>query len=268
MTGFIDCIAVTVAGCMEAPVQILRKTLAAHGSVAEATLYFGQERMAAPDAAWINGTAGHVLDYDDFARGHPSVVIVPAILAEGEALDASGADLVTAYVAGYEVWMDLVIRERSSYQMKGWHPTALIGAFAAAAACASLRKLDAGAVASALGLAASQTSGITASYGTMAKSMQVGKAAHTGVISARLAANGMTALPEVLDHEQGFLRAVSATGDVDLERAPRIGEHWHIVERGLSIKRYPACYCGHRLIDAALELAAREAIDAGDIEKV
>lgn len=266
--GFLDCMAVTVAGSMEPPVQILRKTLAAHRGAPEASLYLGTERMSAPDAAWINGTAGHVLDYDDFAHGHPSVVIVPAILAEGEALNSSGIDLLTAYVAGYELWMDLVIRERSSYQMKGWHPTPLIGSLAAAAACASLHKLDADRVASALGIAAAQSSGITASYGTMAKSMQVGKAAHTGVISARLAANGMTALPEVLDHEQGFLRAISPAGDVDLQRAPRIGEHWYIVDEGLSIKRYPACYCGHRIIDAAIDLAAREKIDAAAIEKI
>ena len=141
--------------------------------------------MPAPAAAWINSTAGHVLDYDDVAFGHPSVVIVPAILAEAEALAASGADIVTAYIAGYETWMELVTRERDNYQMKGWHPTPLIGAVAAAAACANLRRLNATAATSALGLAAAQASGITASYGTMAKAMQVGKAAHTGVMSAR-----------------------------------------------------------------------------------
>src|SRR5690606_26323732 len=86
-TGFIDCIAVMVAGAGEPPVRILRDTLATDSGSGEATLYFSERRMPAPAAAWINGTAGHVLDYDDFARGHPSVVIVPAILAEGEVLD-------------------------------------------------------------------------------------------------------------------------------------------------------------------------------------
>jgi len=266
--GFIDCIAVMVAGAAEAPVQILKKTLAAEAGVAEAALYFSGERMPAPAAAWINGTAGHVLDYDDFARGHPSVVIVPAILAEGELLDVSGADLISAYVAGYEVYIDVGIRERQSYQAKGWHPTPLMGALAAAAACARLRKLDAAGVMSALGLAAAQASGITASYGTMAKSMQVGKAAHTGVLSARLAANGMTAAKDVLDHAQGFLAALSPTGDLDLERPVRIGEHWHIVERGLSIKRYPACYCVHRLVDSALALASERPIAIDDIARI
>ncbi len=224
--------------------------------------------MPAPSAAWINSTAGHVLDYDDVALGHPSVVIVPAILAEGEALDASGADIVTAYIAGFETWMELVSRERDNYQMKGWHPTPLIGALAAAAACANLRRLDASAATSALGLAAAQSSGITASYGTMAKAMQVGKAAHTGVMSARMAAAGMLAAPDALDHERGFLAAVSPKGNVDLKRAPQFGSRWHSIEQGLAIKRYPMCYCAHRAIDAALEISATHRIAAADVASI
>jgi 2-methylcitrate dehydratase PrpD len=263
--GLSDCIAVMVAGSREPAVQTLRNTLATLGGPAESTLYFGHERLPAPAAAWINSTAGHVLDYDDVALGHPSVVIVPAILAEGETLNSSGADLATAYIAGYETWMELVSRERDNYQMKGWHPTPLIGALAAAAACANLRRLSANAATSALGLAAAQASGITASYGTMAKAMQVGKAAHTGVMSARMAASGMLAAPDALDHERGFLRAISPAGNVDLKRAPQLGTRWHSVEHGLSIKRYPMCYCAHRAIDATLEVAATHNIEADAI---
>jgi 2-methylcitrate dehydratase PrpD len=266
--GISDCIAVMVAGSREHAVQTLRNTLATLGGPAESTLYFGHERMPAPAAAWINSTAGHVLDYDDVALGHPSVVIVPAILAEGEMLNSSGADIVTAYIAGYETWMELVSRERDNYQMKGWHPTPLIGALAAAAACANLRRLNANAATSALGLAAAQASGITASYGTMAKAMQVGKAAHTGVMSARMAASGMRAAPDALDHERGFLHAISPAGNVDLQRAPQLGTRWHSVEHGLSIKRYPMCYCAHRAIDATLEVAAKHRIAANDVESI
>jgi 2-methylcitrate dehydratase PrpD len=257
-----------VAGSREAAVQTLKKTLATLGGPAESTLYFSGERMSAPSAAWINSTSGHVLDYDDVALGHPSVVIVPAILAEAEAIDASGADLLTAYVAGYETWMELITRERDNYQMKGWHPTPLIGALAAAAACANLCRLDANAATSALGLAAAQASGITASYGTMAKAMQVGKAAYNGLISARMAASGMQAAPDALDHARGFLNAISPAGHVDLERAPQFGTRWHCIEHGLSIKRYPMCYCSHRSIDAALSLRAQRPVKAGEIEAI
>jgi 2-methylcitrate dehydratase PrpD len=120
----------------------------------------------------------------------------------------------------------------------------------------------------ALGLAAAQASGVTASYGTMAKAMQVGKAAYTGVVSTRMAVAGMTAAPDALDHERGFLRAISPAGRVDLETAPQLGTRWHSVEHGLSIKRYPMCYCAHRTIDATLDLKAQRAVKLDDIAAI
>ena len=264
--AIIDTVGVIVAGCNEPPVRVLHKTLGA-GTNGEAALFLGRDRTSAPHAAWLNGAAGHVLDYDDFARGHPSVVLVPAILAEGEALNVSGADIVNAYVVGYEVWMDLVMREQGSYQTKGLHPTSLIAPLAAAAACAKLRRLDADQAAAALGLAAHQASGITIGHGTMAKSFQVGKAAYTGVLSARLAANGMRTAPQSLDHAQGFLRAISPAGDVDIASVPRFGEHWRIIEHGPNLKCYPVCYRVHRVVDATLGLA-KGALDPRDIQKV
>src|ERR1700746_976705 len=95
--GFIDCIATMIAGAHDPAPQLLRKAL--HPSGGEATLYFAGEKSPAPEAAWINGTAGHALDYDDVAslRGHPSTALVPAILAGGEALGATGRDMLAAY---------------------------------------------------------------------------------------------------------------------------------------------------------------------------
>lgn len=116
--AIIDTVGVIVAGCNEPPVRVLHKTLGAQKEGEEATLYFASERTSAPHAAWLNGTAGHVLDYDDFSRGHPSVVLVPAVFAEGEALNVTGADIVNAYTVGYEVWIDLVMRERGSTSPK------------------------------------------------------------------------------------------------------------------------------------------------------
>ena len=96
--GFIDCIGTMIAGRREECVQILKKVLdAADGP---ATLTFGKEKSTAPEAAWINGTAAHALDYDDVGlRGHPSTVLVPAILAEAETLGSSGADMIVAVSA-------------------------------------------------------------------------------------------------------------------------------------------------------------------------
>src|ERR1700730_13855461 len=113
-TGFIDCIATMIAGAGDPAPQLLRKALQQPGG--EATLYFSGEKGPAPEAAWINGTPGpaaRALDYADVAslRGHPSTVLVPAILAEGETLGASGRDMLAAYVAGYETWAEPACRD-------------------------------------------------------------------------------------------------------------------------------------------------------------
>lgn len=258
-TGITDCVAVMAAGGDEPAVTTLQATLTEMGGPPEARVGYTGARLPAPHAAWINGTAGHVLDYDDVARGHPSVAIVPAILAEGGVLKATGADLITAYVAGYETWMELVSREPDNHQMKGLHPTSIFGALAAAAACANLRKLDAEAATAALGIAAAQASGLTAVYGSMMKSVQVGRASYAGVLAARAAAHGLRAGTDALDGERGFLRAHSPARKADVESPPRAGGHegyWHIVQYGLSIKRYPMCYCAHRAIDATLDTVA------------
>ena len=267
--GFIDCIATMIAGARDPAPQLLRRALQPTGG--EASLYFSGERATAPEAAWINGTAGHALDYDDVAslRGHPSTVLVPAIIAEGEALGASGRDMLAAYVAGYETWAELAWRDPGHHHRKGWHPTGIFGPIGAAAACASLRRLDAPRTAHALALAASQSSGIMANFGTMTKPFHAGRSAHSGLFAARLAEIGFTASPDALEHPQGFLSAVSPAGEVDRETpAQGLGEEWKIVKYRLGIKKYPACYCTHRALDAMLELLARRPLRPEEIKKI
>jgi 2-methylcitrate dehydratase PrpD len=267
--GFIDCIATMIAGAGDPAPQLLRKALQPPGG--EASLYFSGERAGAPEAAWINGTAGHALDYDDVAalRGHPSTVLVPAILAEGEALGASGRDMLAAYVAGYETWAELAWRDPGHHHRKGWHPTGIFGPIGAAAACASLRRLDAQRATHALALAASQSSGVTANFGTMTKPFHAGRSAHSGLMAARLAEVGFTASPDAIEHPQGFLSAVSPAGEADRETPARgLGSEWKIVKYGLGIKKYPACYCTHRALDAMLELLARQPLRPEQIERI
>ena len=268
-TGFIDCIATMIAGAGDPAPQLLRKALQASGG--DASLYFSGETAPAPEAAWINGTAGHALDYDDVAslRGHPSTVLVPAILAEGEALDASGRAMLAAYIAGYETWAELSWRDPGHHHRKGWHPTGIFGPIGAAAACAVLRRLDAARASHALALAASQSSGIIANFGTMTKPFHAGRSAHSGLMAARLAEIGFTASPDALEHPQGFLSAVSPAGEVDRESPARgLGTEWKIVKYRLGIKKYPACYCTHRALDAMLELLARRPVQTAQIAKV
>jgi 2-methylcitrate dehydratase PrpD len=267
--GFTDCVATMIAGAGEPAPQIMRQALGSGGG-GEATLYFTGETCAAPEAAWINGTAAHALDYDDVAlRGHPSAVLVPAIIAEGEALGANGREMITAYVAGYETWAELADRDPDHHHMKGWHPTGIFGAIAAAAACARLRRLDGARATDAIALGASQSSGIMANFGTMTKPFHAGRAAHSGMVAARLAELGFTASADALEHAQGFLAAVSPAGKVDRETPAQVlGGRWKIIEQRLGIKKYPACYCTHRALDAMLEMLSRRPVAPADIARI
>ena len=266
-TGFADCVGTMIAGSVEDPPNILRKTLAP--AAGDASLYLTGPRVPAPDAAWINATAAHALDYDDVAlRGHPSTVLVPAILAEGEALGATGAQLATAYVVGYEVWAELIARDQGQHHQKGWHPTGIFGPIAAAAACASLHGLNTHKAAHAIALGASHSSGLVANFGTMTKPYHAGRAAHSGVIAARLAAAGFTASPDALEHPLGFLAAVSPKGEVDRVSPAKVGQEWQILAQGLSVKKYPLCYCTHRAIDGMLDLVAQQTVKPDDVESI
>jgi 2-methylcitrate dehydratase PrpD len=265
--GFIDCVGTMIAGRNEEAVRIMKTVLAPPPG--PSSLTFGAERGPAPEAAWINGTAAHALDYDDVGlRGHLSTVLVPAILAEAEALDASGTDMLTAYVAGYETWAELVRRDSGLLHKKGWHPTGLYGAVGAAAACARLRRLDAMRAAMAIALGASQSGGLMANFGTMTKPFHAGRAAHAGIMAARLAEAGFTASTDALEHPQGFLHAISPDGTEDRASPPKVGEQWALLTEGIGIKKYPTCYCTHRAIDCALDLVAMHPVKPDEVKQV
>ena len=176
--------------------------------------------------------------------------------------------MATAYVAGYEVWAELAGRDPAQHHEKGWHPTGIFGPVGAAAACASLRGLDVGKAAYAIGLGASHSSGLVANFGTMTKPYHAGRAAHSGVMAARLAAAGFTASPDALEHPLGLLAAVSPKGEVDRQSVAKIGRDWQILKQGLSVKKYPLCYCTHRAIDGALDLLAARPVTPDEVESI
>ena len=270
-TGVIDNIGTMLAGRKEPVVEIVRRHVAARRSgAAEASVLLNQGRAFAADAALINATAAHALDYDDVAlSGHPSTVLVPALLAEAEALGASGADLIRAYLAGYEVWAELIARDADSHHLKGWHPTAVFGTVGGAAAVACLRKLDVGACRNALAIAASMAGGLVANFGSMTKPFHACRAASSAIEAVRLAQLGMSASEDAIEHPAGFLAAISPAGRVDKGRAAHMpGQTPRILDSGLSIKKYPICYATHRAIDAVIDCAKREEIAAAQVASV
>lgn len=269
--GFIDTVATMLAGKNEPVAGILTRYVAAKKSTArEAHILFGEGMAASADAALINATAGHALDYDDVAiGGHPSVVLVPAVLAEGEYLNSSGADVMRAYLVGYEVWAELFSREPDALHIKGWHPTGVLGTLGAAAAVAHLHKLSADGCCNALALAASMASGLVANFGTMAKPLHAGRAAACAIEAVRLAAAGLSAAPDAIEHRAGFLAALSPQGRADRTNpAAGLGTRLRILEHGLSIKKYPMCYATHRVIDGVLDLVIAHDVKPDNVREI
>jgi aconitate decarboxylase len=270
-SGFIDTIATMIAGQNEPVVAIVQQFVEERKSAArEARVLLGHEMAASADAALINGTAAHALDYDDVAlSGHPSTVLVPAVLAEGERLNVSGTEAIRAYLVGYEVWAELLSREQDAYHVKGWHPTAVLGTIGTAAAVAYLHKLSAEQCRNAIAIAASMASGLVANFGTMTKPLHAGRAAACGVEAVRLAASGLTGAMDVMEHHAGYLAALSPNGRIDSSRAAlNLGRKLRVLESGLSIKKYPMCYATHRVIDGMLDLIGAHDIKPADVMEV
>jgi len=268
-TGIIDTVATMLAGRREPAVALLASV---HGVLpaGAAKEVAGMTCTRADTAALINGVAAHVLDFDDVAlRGHPSAVMTPAILALGAELGRSGRDVLDAYVVGYQVWGELVQREPDMHHIKGWHPTSVFGSVGAAAACATLLRLDAQQAAHSIGLGATQSAGLMANFGSMSKSFQAGRAAQAGVWAATMANAGYTAGIDVLEHPQGFLCAFSPNNGVNLGRPLADLSHgWNIVQQPVSIKKYPTCFYTHRTLDSILATPALNRIPIDQIAQV
>lgn len=268
--GMTDTIAVALAARDEAVTRIALDYARGQAGPAEggAPLWFGGEALPPARAAFVNGVASHALDYDDVAlSGHPSAALTAAILAQGHAQGASGRDCLRAYIVGYEVWAELASREPDPYHIKGWHPTAVFGTVAATAALAHLRGFEAPVAARALAIGASLASGLVANFGTMTKPLHAGRVAAQAFEAVTLAGLGLTAADDALEHHAGFLAALSPRGQVDRERPYRPGEP-RILATGLSIKKYPVCYSGHRIIDAVIDLAREADLDAAQVVRV
>jgi len=269
--GILDTVGVTLAGSGEDAPRILAQALdLAPGP----SLVFGSaSRIGALAAAYLNGTASHALDFDDCNNtlgGHPSAPVLSALFPLADELGVSGRDFILAYVAGFEVETKLALAVNFHHYTKGWHPTATLGTFGAAAAAARMMGLDAGKTSVALALAASFASGLKANFGTMTKPMHVGHAARNGILAARLAHAGFTAnADDVFEHEQGFLDVFNGPGTYDVQRAiDAWGAPFDIIKPGIAIKQYPCCGSTHPAIDAMLDIVERRRIAPQDVERI
>lgn len=268
-TGFADAIACMIAGRDDEVVRIAAAVARRAGGHGECGLLLGEERTTQDLAALVGATAAQALDFDDYAFAcHPSAVLVPAILAVAPEAGAEGRDMIAAYVAGYQVWADLMSREPDHLHSRGWHPTSLFGGIGAAAAASSLLGLGVEATRHAIGLAASNAAGIMGNFGSMAKAYQTGRAAQAGVFVTRLAAAGMTANTDALESERGLMRTLSPRGGVDLATPPAYGSYERICHGRLNVKKYPTVGASQRVVDSVLAHVAEATIDLEGLERI
>ncbi len=266
--AILDYIGVALAGTDEPLTRILREEARAQGGHAQACILGAPERASTFQAALINGAAGHAHDYDDVhtaMSGHPTVPVAPAVLALGEHLGASGDAVVSAFAAGVDTECILGRYAGGAHYADGWHNTATLGTFGAAAASAVLLGLDAQQTARALGIAGTRAAGLKCQFGTMCKPLHAGHAAATGLQSACLAANGFSSCEDILEASQGFMDTQAASASLDrFQEALAVDAY----TQDICFKYHAACYLTHSAIEATRALLAGGRIDPADIEAI
>jgi len=240
------------------------------GGKEESTVLAFGDRLPAPNAAYVNGTAAHGLENDDThvaAIHHPGVTIIPAVLAVAERQGFSGKALLKGVIAGYEVMIRLgVALSPSLLGDRGFHPTAVIGHFGAAAGVANLLELSAAETAHALGIAAAYASGLENWLsGGMIKSIHAGKAAKAGVEAALLAEAGITGPKEIFEGKNGFCHGFTNSYDLHMITA-ELGTEWKTDE--VHLKPHATCRHTQACIEAAATIAAEHNLGPEDLTSV
>jgi 2-methylcitrate dehydratase PrpD len=269
--ALVDFIGVALAGSREPVGEKITAYCRATRQNGSASVIGSDFETGVADAALANGVIGHALDFDDsnfVLGGHPSVVLLPALLALGQAEQRSGHDVLQAYVTGFEVMIRIAGAVNFEHYEKGWHPTATLGVFGAAAASAKLLGLNKSQSEDAICLAASMASGIKANFGTMAKPLQVGHAAQKGLLCALWAKAGITASRTALTGRQGFFMVYNGEGAFRPEALGSGSDEPEILRSGLQFKRYACCGSTHVGIDAAREMRRLHDFDPTQIKAI
>jgi 2-methylcitrate dehydratase PrpD len=250
----LDYLGVAIAGAEDPLVRILLDEMAEAGGSPQASVIGHSARLPALSATLVNGAVAHALDYDDVNMampGHPSVAILPGLLALAELMGSSGRDVVAAFVAGYETACRIGAALLPGHYNLGFHSTGTVGSFGAAAACARLLGLDAERTAIALGIVGTQAAGLKSQFGTMCKPFHAGKAAQNGLLAARLAARGFSSRTDIVECVQGFALTHGPDFAPDAALAtPNDG--FHLLAN--LFKYHAACYFTHAPIECARRL--------------
>lgn len=266
-----DTLICAVAGEAEPASKLSLKYAQGHTGPRMASAWATGDCLSIEMAALVNGTTAHALDFDDVSsplRGHPTVAIIPALLALGESIGAQGREVINAYVVGFEVTLRLARAMVDDHYAKGWHSTSSVASIGATAACAYLLKLSHEQIVYALGITVSQIAGTRQNFGTMSKPFQAGQANAIALRSVCLAELGFDSAVDAIDGKQGYTALYADSIDIHAQ-LDCLGQLPLELERsGIEIKKYPMCYATHRTIDGLLDILREQPLKLEEIEAV
>ena len=266
-TIILDGVANVLAGSTQPVLEHIRRYVERLGGRPECTVVGSPLRTNSPLAAFANGAAMHVLDYEPqgIPSTHGTSTLLPGILALAEVNGASGRAVVTAFAVGWEIQQRIAMAARKA-ESRPFHPPGIYGPPACASGCANLLGLDEHRVRMALGIGASRTGALFANNGTMTKSTHPGNAGRMGVEAAMLAADGFTANDSIFETVRGYVETLFGEEFVWDDLLGGLGERWNLQQHGFNIKRYPAQIHMQWATESVVLLREKHGIRAQDVE--
>jgi 2-methylcitrate dehydratase PrpD len=267
--AILDCLGVAVLAASQEIGKTIIKFAQKNAAPGSCTIWGTAIMAGMRDAAFLNGTLAHGLDYDD--RNHASTYTLASSLAAAESVDGSGAKALEAFIVGREVRasLDALFAKRSSGigpGAKGWHSNGILGPVASACAASKVLGLDVEQTTAAIGLATGSCGALTRDGGTMAKPFRVGHAAATGVMCALLAEQGFTSDETALEGRFGLLEALGPLPDIVLMTLGKdLGRNFEL-ERDIKIKPFASCTATHAGIEAMLRMVKKHEISPAAVE--
>lgn len=234
----------------------------------QATILGRKEKTDMLFAALLNGMSSHIYDFDDTLLEtvlHPSSPVFPAVLAYSEHQKKTGKDVLEAFIIGCEVQARLALAVYPSHYWRGWHITGSVGGIGAASALSKLLDLDEERTAFAIGIAATDPTGLREMFGTMTKPYHPGKAAMNGMLAALIAGEGFTSSKKALEAERGFIQVLSEENKLEI-LTDNWGDKWEIEKN--SYKPFASGIVTHPAIDAIITIQKTHSLKADDVEEI
>lgn len=263
----LDSIGVAFKGGTESVGAAVKKYASVYGGKEEATIINSDMKVSYLEAAFANGVLTHAIDFDDhFILSHPSMGVVPALMPIAQKVNATGKEMITAFVVGIEIYTKVQQCTSTEPWYRGFHASGVWGGLSAVAAAGKLLKLNKEQMTMAWGIACSTFCGLKRNMGTMTKPYHCGRSVEGGVRAALLAELGYTSHPEAFEGRFGYLHVFCSNPRV--EYIEQLGKVWDLKETPTLIKPHPSCGGTHAAMNGMLELIKKYDIREEDVEKV